>query len=238
MDKSHAADEGEPTAGEPEAVSPPIQPEAGEPPSEDQPQTLHASLEPPDGAPIRVSLHETPSQSADSEIHIQLNLTEGTRVRLTVEALSETEKTARPSARLVFEGGQRPAGTPDSSHLSEEGAVQAAIKPASRLADLRKRWPYSLASTLFGLALLLYLATRLIGLADFPIYFFSDEAIQTVHAADLIRDGFKDEEDTLLPTYFKNGPFYNLSLSVYLQVLPYLILGKSVFCHPRHIGFG
>jgi 4-amino-4-deoxy-L-arabinose transferase-like glycosyltransferase len=229
VDKSHAADEGEPTAGEPEAVTPLIQPEAGEPPSEGQPQTLHASLEPPGGAPIRVSLQETPSQSADSEIHIQLNLTEGARVRLTVEALSETEKTARPSARLVFEGGQRPAGTPDSSHLSEEEAVQPAIKPASRLADLRKRWPYSLASTLFGLALLLYLATRLIGLADFPIYFFSDEAIQTVHAADLIRDGFKDEEDTLLPTYFKNGPFYNLSLSVYLQVLPYLILGKSVF---------
>jgi 4-amino-4-deoxy-L-arabinose transferase-like glycosyltransferase len=83
--------------------------------------------------------------------------------------------------------------------------------------------------SLFGLGLFIYLVTRLVGLADFPIYFFTDEAIQTVAAADLIRNDLKDEEGTILPTYFKNGPFYNLSASVYLQVLPYLLFGKSVF---------
>jgi hypothetical protein len=79
------------------------------------------------------------------------------------------------------------------------------------------------------LALLVYLITHLVGLTRFPIYFFSDEAIQTVAAETLIRDNFKYEDGTILPTYIKNGPYFNLSVSVYAQVLPYLIFGKSVF---------
>lgn len=98
-----------------------------------------------------------------------------------------------------------------------------------RLKTLARSWPYSLETTLFGLGLIVYLASRLIGLADFPIYFFTDEAVQTVTAADLIRDGFTDAEGNFLPTFFKNGPYYNLSASVYLQVIPYLLFGKSVF---------
>ena len=89
--------------------------------------------------------------------------------------------------------------------------------------------PRSFEATLFGLAIAVYLLTHLIGLNRFPIYFFSDEAVQTVTAANLIRDDFRDEEGTLLPTYFKNGPYYNLSTSIYAQVLPYTLFGKSVF---------
>jgi 4-amino-4-deoxy-L-arabinose transferase-like glycosyltransferase len=90
-------------------------------------------------------------------------------------------------------------------------------------------FPRSLEVTLFGLAIGIYLLTHLIGLTRFPIYFFSDEAIQTVAASNLVRDNFRDEEGALLPTYFKNGTYYNLSTSVYAQVLPYILFGKSVF---------
>jgi hypothetical protein len=86
-----------------------------------------------------------------------------------------------------------------------------------------------LALILFILGLAVYLATRLICLPDFPIYFFTDEAIQTQQAADLVNHDFKGDEGVFLPTYFKNGGQYNLSLSVYAQVLPYLIFGKSVW---------
>ncbi len=89
--------------------------------------------------------------------------------------------------------------------------------------------PGSLEAILFGLAIVVYLLTHLVGLTRFPIYFFSDEAIQTVAAANLVRDNFRDEEGIFLPTYFKNGPYYNLSTSVYAQVLPYLFFGKSIF---------
>ena len=85
----------------------------------------------------------------------------------------------------------------------------------------------TLDAALFGLVILVYISTRLIGLVDFPIYFFTDEAVQTVQAADLVRDGFQNSEQEFLPTYFLNGSQYNLSLSVYMQVIPYLLFGKS-----------
>ena len=81
-------------------------------------------------------------------------------------------------------------------------------------ADTEKR-----AWFLFGLGLLFYLLTRFVGLDRFPIYFFSDEAIQTRSAVDLIGRGFKDVDGSLFPIYFQNGSQYNLSLSVWLQVL-------------------
>lgn len=81
---------------------------------------------------------------------------------------------------------------------------------------------------LFALALLLYLLTRFISLTQFPIYFFTDEAVQTNLANDLINNDFKNYDQDFLPTYFVNGNQYNLSFSVYLQVLPTLFFGRHV----------
>ena len=81
---------------------------------------------------------------------------------------------------------------------------------------------------LFALAIGVYLITRFIGLDRFPIYFFTDEAVQTVLASDFVRDGFRDFNGAVFPTYFQNASLYNLSLSVYLQLIPYLLFGKSV----------
>ncbi len=81
----------------------------------------------------------------------------------------------------------------------------------------------------FLLAIGLYWATRLIALDEFPIYFFSDEAVQAVRAQTLVENGWRDHLGRLLPTYFENVSFFNLSTSVYLQVLPYLAFGKTIF---------
>ncbi len=114
----------------------------------------------------------------------------------------------------------------------------AARRAAARLSlpDLRPafralfRLPaQKLATGLFAAALLTYLLTRLIGLTDFPIYFFGDEAIQTTTAANLLRDGMRGPRGVLLPTYFQNGQYFNLSASVYLQIIPQLLFGKSIF---------
>ncbi len=78
-------------------------------------------------------------------------------------------------------------------------------------------------------ALSLYITVRMVALPDFPIYFFTDEAVQTVQASDLILHNFRSPQGELLPTYFQNGPFYNLSLSVYAQVLPVFLFGKSIW---------
>lgn len=75
------------------------------------------------------------------------------------------------------------------------------------------------AHFLFWLGMVFYLLTRFIALDKFPIYFFSDEAIQTMSAFDLINRGFRDVQGNLFPLYFENGQQFNLSLSVWLQVL-------------------
>lgn len=77
-------------------------------------------------------------------------------------------------------------------------------------------------------AVIIYLAVRFIGLDNFPIYFFSDEAAQTVLAEKLIENDFRIDEE-ILPTYFYNVDKYSLSVSVYLQVIPYLVFGKSIW---------
>jgi 4-amino-4-deoxy-L-arabinose transferase-like glycosyltransferase len=81
---------------------------------------------------------------------------------------------------------------------------------------------------LFGLSLLLYALTRFWRIGDYPIYFFSDEAIQSLTASELLRDGFRGPDGQFLPAYFKNYQVYNLSLSVYLQVIPVALFGLSV----------
>ncbi len=76
-----------------------------------------------------------------------------------------------------------------------------------------------LATTLFIIGLGVYLLTRFIALDKFPIYFFSDEAIQTMTAKDLLSRGLRDANGGLFPVYFENGGQYNLSFSVWLQTL-------------------
>ncbi len=81
---------------------------------------------------------------------------------------------------------------------------------------------------LFALSLALLLGSRLVRLADYPIYFFCDEAIHALRASEFLRDGCRDEFRQLFPTYFHNGPLFNISTSVYAQVLPVLLFGRSV----------
>ena len=85
--------------------------------------------------------------------------------------------------------------------------------------QISSRTKLKTATILFGLGLGLYLLTRFIALDKFPIYFFSDEAIQTMTARDLVARGLRDLDGSLFPVYFENGGQYNLSLSVWLQAL-------------------
>jgi hypothetical protein len=80
----------------------------------------------------------------------------------------------------------------------------------------------------FAASLGLFAFTRFAFIADYPIYFFSDEAIHTVHATDLLRNGLRGADGDLLPAYFPNGRFWNLSLSVYVQTVAVALFGKSV----------
>jgi hypothetical protein len=123
--------------------------------------------------------------------------------------------------------------TPVAAHVDMEPGLWATYwgsvwsRLARPLPALSLRAQPNAAILFFCAALVLYLATRFIGLAWYPVYFHGDEAIHTVYANQLIREKGM-VENVFLPTYFKNGPKYNLSLSVYLQVLPTLLFGKAI----------
>jgi hypothetical protein len=82
---------------------------------------------------------------------------------------------------------------------------------------------------LLGIALGLYLVTRLIALTSYPIYFYSDEAVAVMRGVDFLSYGLKDFNGTLLPTFFLNDGKFSLGTTVYLQVIPLLLFGKSIF---------
>ncbi|MBN2257641.1 MAG: glycosyltransferase family 39 protein [Anaerolineaceae bacterium] len=92
-----------------------------------------------------------------------------------------------------------------------------------------RRTRITIPTGLFVLSILIFILVRLIGLVDFPIYFFTDEAAQTILAQDFLRDGFKNYAGELFPTFFENGSKYNLGFSVYAQIIPFVLFGRSVF---------
>lgn len=143
---------------------------------------------------------------------------------MVLELQSPYEAASHPDSRVILKNKR--AETQPNNHTPPP---QRRSSLSQRVKQGCYKFPKSLEVILFGLALLVYLLTHLVGLTRFPIFFFSDEAIQTVAAANLVRDNLRDEEGTFLPTYFKNGPYYNLSTSVYTQVLPYILFGKSAY---------
>jgi hypothetical protein len=211
-----------------------------------------SEMENPSESPVEKHSENQGPVQRTSRVQMSFDLTNGTCIQFTVEALpvqgdgsvSGGEPTPLNEGIRVSSVDQQQLNTAVSfpaqpARLPGEVARRRRVGPSEtwqkvigRLTRLNARLrsdPAALASVFFAGALVIYMLTRLIGLAKFPIFFFTDEAVQTMLAADLVRDDFKSYDGVFLPTYFKNGSYYNLSASVYLQVLPYALFGKSVF---------
>lgn len=171
-----------------------------------------------------------PELTENAPTAASISLPEGSsRVKLRIEAPPEAQleiglEVYSPGGQLlerkdVLLGGKTGVHFYRSQASSRVSALARAIAGASA---------QTLAGWLLWASLGIYLFTRLVGLASFPIYFFTDEAVQTVLAADLLRDSWVSSHE-LLPTFFQNGSQYNLGLSVYLQVIPYFFFGKSIW---------
>ena len=189
---------------------------------------------------------ETTQPEAGTAPRLQITVDggRGARYRITIESLDGEGVPVAEQVVLVSPEEDQESGLAVVYEVVISAAGRPEARPAAKpiagfgvnLQRLRDRWQavadrnaLKPGMVFFGLALMVYLLTRLIGLESFPIYFFTDEAIQTVLAADLVRDNFFDHDKVFLPTYFRNVYQYNLSTSVYLQVIPYLLFGKSIF---------
>jgi len=85
-----------------------------------------------------------------------------------------------------------------------------------------------LALALGGFSLAVYVVTRLVALDEFPIYFFCDEALQAVAAAELLERGLRDARGRLFPVYFDSFGFLHPLISVYAYAASELLFGKSI----------
>jgi hypothetical protein len=172
--------------------------------SESRPDQVSFSVEP--GTKLTITL-DVGENTVDGKVPVTVQIAQSRG-----EAAQVTESTP-PELRPVYESVV-PAMAPARPWAGFE-----ALKSRLQMANL--------ATWLFGFAIALYLLTRLIGLTQFPIYFFTDEAIQSQSIIDLINHGYRDPTHGWFPTYFRNGSYYNISLSVYLQWLPAVLFGKS-----------
>lgn len=175
------------------------------------------------------------SEQQNPQASLTLDVAPGTRLRVTVENLSQDGSIPQPGqAPFVYETPPGAAGliTVPLPLPAAEINPSALVKSGKGGVLSGQAWEAQqvvIGRYLFVFGLLVYLVVRLVGLERFPIYFFTDEAAQTVLAADLVRDGLKNYAGDFLPTFFENGGKYRLGVSVYLQVIPYIMFGKSVF---------
>jgi hypothetical protein len=169
----------------------------------------------------RASLSVRGKTGRTAHVNISMELPEGESIRLTLESVGGAAFAREESA-----GTTRRVEAAAASATARLWAWLPAGRTilSSFLADAGTCGRY-----LFSLALILYLLTRLIGLTRFPIYFFTDEAVQTNFAADLVEKDFVWKDGETLPTFFENAGQYEMNFSVYVQIIPYLLFGKSVF---------
>lgn len=88
-------------------------------------------------------------------------------------------------------------------------------------------WSYP--AVLFVLSLGIYLLIRTVRLAEYPIFFFSDEAMPVIRAQEFLGNGFRNRDGVFFPTFFRNTFQFSLSTTVYLQAIGYVLFGKTVF---------
>lgn len=139
--------------------------------------------------------------------------------RRKLEPLQQAQQKAELPPQVFSADGPRISSAEQKPSEETECPSPAFSAPWRKTVKIRLDLP----TILFAAGIFTYLLTRLLKIDEFPIYFFCDEAIQTMSAVDLIRNGFRDSAGNFLPAYFQNGGQYNLGLSVYWQLLPALL---------------
>lgn len=160
-------------------------------------------------------------------VKASVELPPGAEVQITIQYRPDAESPQRKQV-VTLSGGSQTTRKEIQVDLEKIPAQIHLLDWIRKIISSISSQPASPA-LLLAAATLVYYLVRLIRLSDFPIFFFTDEAVHTILAADLVRDGFKGLGGELLPTFFKSGSTYNAGFPVYLQVIPVLLGIRSVF---------
>jgi 4-amino-4-deoxy-L-arabinose transferase-like glycosyltransferase len=177
-----------------------------------------------------------------AHVQIAVDLPEGSTLRVTVESVPGQES---PIVHHVITPGVSSLPTtpalPQPKGVRAGGLQAGSLRPRIAAVDWRARvaeWQarlglgsraLSLEMVLFGLGLAVYLFTRLWAIDQFPIYFFADEATNSLFAEDLINRGFRDAKGVWFPMYFDAAANrWTPLLSVYVHAFTVGLFGKSI----------
>jgi len=147
-------------------------------------------------------------------------------------------------ATAVYRQGSLHPETPLA--VEEEASLRLTLEPvagqASPLGSALRRWAWAsfdltsallktitLAGVLTVSASAIYAFTRFYALERFPIYYFGDEAVQSLFAEDLLSRHFHSPDGTFLPIYVEAaGNRWTPLLSMYFHALAQTLFGKSI----------
>lgn len=205
-------------------------------------------------SPENENAGNTVSAAGNKTVHIQVSadIPEGTIVHVTLEVVDKQGKSSfqRSFAREVMqESAVLPASESrqaqqlplkrefNQTHLAHQNRIAvitkqfvSTIRHGLGLVSQAISQNYkveNLDRILLVAAIAIYALVISLGIDRYPIYFFTDEAIHMNLAANFLRDGYKNYFGEFLPTFFTSEGWVN-GTSVYVQVLPFILFGKSV----------
>jgi hypothetical protein len=178
-------------------------------------RSQHRQLKTPKSPEHSEDFYITPKKTS-RKLNIRVKVPQAARFEIQLNSTSPTDKVLLQKKITI----RQPEFKEPGSNIFS--------RSYDRILAIFQATTWSLEKVLFILAILVYLGTHLIKLDAFPIYFFTDEAVQTMLASDMLRDHGLNYDKEFLPTYFVNGNQYNLSTSVYLQVLPTILFNRSI----------
>lgn len=186
---------------------------------------------------------------SQNPVHVEISadIPQGTSVQFTVEITNSKGKTTTTKRSLAYERQPEIKSIKSAAPIaktSTEKKARGNSKSSQKAGDTDQvvddrpqrgwaralywgRQPQNLGTILLAASIVIYALVISIGIDRFPIYFFTDEAIHMNLASDFIRDGFRNYDKEFLPTFFIAEGWVN-GTSVYVQILPYLLFGKSI----------
>jgi hypothetical protein len=118
---------------------------------------------------------------------------------------------------------------PTSGERIQRGSEKSSRNPFSSFEAKNFKISVSLVTVFVVLSLFLYVFSRFAGLNRFPVYFFSDEAMQSNYAEQLIENHFLAANKENIPVYVPvEGDRWSPMASIYIQAATVLLFGKSV----------
>ena len=213
----------QPPSPQPAAPPPPVEPGDGPAPAG---QTAPANEGGPTIAQAQFSVLSSQANGQTAQVTLTANIPLGSVLRIEIASLSNGQTVVNhlPANASPLAAATQPGQTPAPAGPRPLARLSARLPSPAAIAAFASRhsWPIMLS-----LAALVYALAIGIGITRYPVYFFTDEAAHANFAANFFRDGWRNYYGEFLPTYFTASGWVN-GTSVYLQMIPYLLFGKSV----------